>query len=269
MTVVHDAVMKPDGTPWSDLLVEVWLVVPGWDPVVDESILGRTSVLTDAQGAWSMDLVPNGDLVPADTFYVVKAREDAYEIQVPPVGPVWVRDVLVSSAVPPPDVVMGPSGKQVELQASATHVQWRWVGDAVWIDLVPLVDLSGTDGREVQLDVDATHVLWRYVGDPGWIPLVALDDLKGEPGDDAAELELQVSATHVQWRRVGELGWTDLILLADISGEDGDPGPVQTISHGADANVARPHALAIPVGWVGSVQPNNWMAGVDYWIDTA
>lgn len=37
----------------------------------------------------------------------------------------------------------GEPGKSVELQKSATHIQWRNVGDAEWIDLVDLDDITG------------------------------------------------------------------------------------------------------------------------------
>lgn len=40
----------------------------------------------------------------------------------------------------------GANGKNPEFQKSATHVQWRLVGDATWIDLIPLVSLKGNDG---------------------------------------------------------------------------------------------------------------------------
>lgn len=40
----------------------------------------------------------------------------------------------------------GGDGREVELQASATHIQWRYVGDAAWIDLVALSTLTGPAG---------------------------------------------------------------------------------------------------------------------------
>ena len=41
---------------------------------------------------------------------------------------------------------------------------------------------DGDDGAEVQLQKSATHIQWRYVGDLTWTDLVALNDLKGEAG---------------------------------------------------------------------------------------
>ena len=40
----------------------------------------------------------------------------------------------------------GVAGKEVELYVSPTHIQWRYVGDASYIDLVPLSDLTGPTG---------------------------------------------------------------------------------------------------------------------------
>lgn len=44
----------------------------------------------------------------------------------------------------------------------------------------------GADGREVELQKGTTHIQWRYVGDPTWIDLVSLDDITGPPGSGGA-----------------------------------------------------------------------------------
>lgn len=41
----------------------------------------------------------------------------------------------------------------------------------------------GKDGREIELQNNGTAIQWRYVGDPDWTDLVQLSDLKGEKGD--------------------------------------------------------------------------------------
>jgi len=93
-------------------------------------------------------------------------------------------------------------GKQIELQKSATHIQWRYIGDDEWIDLVALSELKGEDGttpqkgvdyfdgQNVELQKSATHIQWRYIGDDEWIDLVALSELKGEKGDPQTREEL-------------------------------------------------------------------------------
>lgn len=42
---------------------------------------------------------------------------------------------------------------------------------------------DGTDGRNVELQRATTHLQWRLVGDATWLNLVALADLKGDQGD--------------------------------------------------------------------------------------
>jgi len=42
----------------------------------------------------------------------------------------------------------GADGKEVELQASDTHVQWRYVGGSTWTNLVALSEIAGADGED-------------------------------------------------------------------------------------------------------------------------
>jgi hypothetical protein len=45
-----------------------------------------------------------------------------------------------------------------------------------------VTSLKGDDGREIELQVNATHIQWRYVGDVSWTDLIALSELKGADG---------------------------------------------------------------------------------------
>lgn len=40
----------------------------------------------------------------------------------------------------------GADGREVELQTSSTHIQWRYAGETTWNDLVPLASLKGAKG---------------------------------------------------------------------------------------------------------------------------
>lgn len=42
---------------------------------------------------------------------------------------------------------------------------------------------DGADGAEVEMQTNATHIQWRYVGDPTWTDLIALADIEGPQGD--------------------------------------------------------------------------------------
>lgn len=43
---------------------------------------------------------------------------------------------------------------------------------------------QGVAGKQVEFNVSATHIQWRYVGDSAWNNLIALESIKGEKGDD-------------------------------------------------------------------------------------
>lgn len=152
----------------------------------------------------------------------------------------------------------GDDGRAAEFRASATHVQWRLVGDPTWIDLLPLSELAGADGvdgadgRDPEFQASATHLQYRLIGDTEWIDLVLLSALQGPAGDDGAdgrEIELQTSATHIQYRYTGDATWTDLIALSALKGDQGDAGV-----DGADGVPAEFQASATHIQWrlVGS-----------------
>lgn len=55
----------------------------------------------------------------------------------------------------------GEDGREVELQKNTTHIQWRYVGDVEWTDLVALADLKGEDGEQGIPGVSADP--WTFV----------------------------------------------------------------------------------------------------------
>ena len=147
----------------------------------------------------------------------------------------------------------GDDGRAAEFRASATHVQWRLVGDPTWIDLLPLSELAGADGadgadgRNPEFQSSATHLQYRLTGDTEWVDLLPLSSLQGPAGDDGAdgrEIELQTSATHIQYRYTGDATWTDLIALSALKGDQGDAG-----ADGADGVPAEFQASATHIQW--------------------
>lgn len=75
----------------------------------------------------------------------------------------------------------GVAGKDVELQKTSTHIQWRLTGGS-WTNLVALSELKGDAGTPIEIQVSATHIQWRYVGGGAWTNIVALADLEGDQG---------------------------------------------------------------------------------------
>lgn len=117
---------------------------------------------------------------------------------------------------------------------------------------------NGADGKEVELQKSATHIQWRYAGG-SWTNLVGLDDLKGNAGADGSngadgrEVLLQKSATHIQWKYDGDPTWTDLVALVDIKGDQGDKGDDGI--KGDDGDSA--YEIAVANGFVGTEQ--DWL----------
>jgi len=100
----------------------------------------------------------------------------------------------------------GSDGREVQLQTTGTHVQWRYAGDVSWTDLVSLATITGPAGSNGTNGSDGAA------------------GLNGADGSDGREVELQTSATHVQWRYVGGPSWVDLVPLATITGPAGTNG---------------------------------------------
>ena len=75
----------------------------------------------------------------------------------------------------------GDTGSNIELQKTATHVQWRVVGGS-WSNLIALSDLKGDTGANIELQKTTTHVQWRVDGG-SWANLIPLTELKGLKGD--------------------------------------------------------------------------------------
>jgi hypothetical protein len=108
----------------------------------------------------------------------------------------------------------GADGREVELQTTETHVQWRYEGESEWTDLVALTAITGPQGEQ---------------GETG---------LTGAAGADGREVELRKTETHVQWRYEDEAEYTDLIALTEITGpqgqtgDQGPAGPANTLAIG-------------------------------------
>lgn len=151
-------------------------------------------------------------------------------------------------------LLKGLDGKPVELQKTATHLQWRVQG-GTWADLLALDEVKGDKGdpntlsigtvqtgatssatitgtapsqtlnltlqkgdtgSNIELQKTTTHVQWRVVGG-AWANLIPLSDLKGEQGDN---ISLQKTSTHIQWR-LGTGTWTNLVALTELKGDTG------------------------------------------------
>jgi len=83
----------------------------------------------------------------------------------------------------------GEDGRDIELQKGTTHIQWRYVGDTAWSDLVALVDLHGTNGTDGVTPIkgvdynDGTPGTSGIDGIDGVTPVKGVDYFDGAKGD--------------------------------------------------------------------------------------
>lgn len=156
----------------------------------------------------------------------------------------------------------GVDGREIELSASSTHLQWRYVGDSTWINLVSLADITGPQGEKGD------------TGDTGPQGPAGQDGVDGGSsgsGVDGREVELRTGTTHIQWRYVGDTTWINLVALSDITGpqglqgpqgEKGDPGAttvsgIDGLQSELDGKVAKSDVAGNSIGWVRGIWVNN------------
>jgi hypothetical protein len=156
-------------------------------------------------------------------------------------------------------------GREVEFRKINGYIQWHYVEEIQWRNLIALSDIKGdagyspvkgvdyvdgtdgedgSDGQPVMIQVSGANIQWKLAGASEWINLIALASLKGDAGrtpvkgvdyidgtdgddgNDGKSIEIQSTATHIQWRAIGDSVWINLLALSEIKGEDSIvPGP--------------------------------------------
>lgn len=92
--------------------------------------------------------------------------------------------------------------------------------------------IDGDDGREVELQKSATHIQWRYVGEVSWTNLVALADIKGDTGAAGSDgSDGYTPVKNVDYFD-GEDGYTPVKDVDYFDGSDGADGAAATIAVG-------------------------------------
>ena len=86
---------------------------------------------------------------------------------------------------------------------------------------------NGDDGRDIEIRKNSTHVQWRYVGESSWTDLIPLADLKGDTGDTGEAATITIGtvttvtpATPASVTNVG----TDTDVILDIEIPQGETG---------------------------------------------
>ena len=112
----------------------------------------------------------------------------------------------------------GKDGREIELQKSSTAIQWRYVGDESWTDLVQLSEITGPAGPQGEQGPKGETGSQGQTGpqgpkgDPGATPNIQIGQVTTlEPGQDATA---SMSGTPEN----------PLLNLGIPQGDKGDPG---------------------------------------------
>lgn len=198
--------------------------------------------------------VSSGGSVDLTNYYnKQQVDEKIQQIELTP-GPKGDKGEAGSQGAP------GRDGKEIELQKTETHIQWRYVGEGEWNNLLPLSQLKGQKGDTGERGPKGDTGQQGPKGDKGDVgeagPQGPKGDTgvagprgetgpqglqgekgergetgskgdKGDTGRDGKSVQLQKTSTHIQWKNVGEgESWNDLVPLYEIKGDQGAKGAV-------------------------------------------
>jgi M6 family metalloprotease-like protein/uncharacterized repeat protein (TIGR02543 family) len=117
---------------------------------------------------------------------------------------------------------------------------------------------QGVAGREVVFQVSDGYIQWQYIGDTTWTNLISLSTLTGANGSNGTdgvngkEVLFQVSDGYIQWQYIGDTTWTNLISLSTLTGASGSNG-----TDGVDGLSAYQIYLLYHPEYVGTEE--NWI----------
>lgn len=134
---------------------------------------------------------------------------------------------------------------------------------------------NGDNGTPVELQAGTTYLQWRYVGDTTWTNLIALTELIGPKGDVGDAPDMQVTSGMLQYSKDGGTTWIDLYDLTTLNGIKGVDG-YSIITHSTTASIddALFTSLAgrVPMDGDAIINTNNgdnilWQRETGVWVD--
>lgn len=82
--------------------------------------------------------------------------------------------------------ILPVNGRNVEMQASDTHIQFRLVGDTEWTNVVALTEITGPQGPSIEVRSNGTHLQWSVQDADSWTDIIPLADITGPAGPTGA-----------------------------------------------------------------------------------
>jgi uncharacterized repeat protein (TIGR02543 family) len=189
----------------------------------------------------------------------------------------------------------GIDGKEVMMQVSSGYIQWKYIDDIVWNNLIELTSLigpkgdtgdqglpgeDGIDGKEVMMQVSSGYIQWKYIDDIVWNNLIELTSLigpKGDTGDqglsgedgiDGKEVMMQVSSGYIQWKYIDDINWNNLIEIETLTGPQGNGIASMEINTLGELIITYTDASTINLGHISVMYTVNFKGFNSNLIDT-
>ena len=129
------------------------------------------------------------------------------------------RGLQGPAGAPGIDGLDGKDGREIELNKSKTHIQWRYVGDTEWQDLILLTDLQGPKGERGEKGDKGDRGEKGQKGDTGATGSRGPQGYPGAPGSSAPSFET-VSKNIKAWDAAFEYTGDQLDTITYTNGTD-------------------------------------------------
>ena len=82
--------------------------------------------------------------------------------------------------------------------------------------------------KQIEIRVENDYVQWSYVGEDSWTNVISVDSIKdslgvayqGKAGVDGKQVEFRKTQDYIQWHYVGESSWQNLITISELKNSD-------------------------------------------------
>ena len=96
----------------------------------------------------------------------------------------------------------GADGREIEINRNSNTgmIEWRYVGEETWKELMPINDLKGDDGRDIEFQIEDGHLKWRYCTETiPWTRIGKYEEIIPEI-DTSRIVEITVNDNKLKWR---------------------------------------------------------------------